>query len=213
MLRKQLLNSWRARQNQASILSETFIDSPTSFLTPVAHAWHTLLKYLISVVGENGWPSSTLQSKEGPLPYSVSLRMLRYCAMCFFLSYRAVFFFLPDATTLHAVVTSTIKIFSLLLHDCNFATVHNVNICVFRRRSSGTPVKRSLGSWRVATHRLRTTSIGPASFIKKQVFWARGSFLKLLVGPRTNKLFVAWRNEWLSESQPGVQRTVQQPYF
>ena len=41
---------------------------------------------------------------------------------------------LPNArnfnTVLHAVVTPTIKLFVLLLHACNFATIiiHNVNI-------------------------------------------------------------------------------------
>lgn len=53
-----------------------------------------------------------------------------------------------------------IELFSLLLHDYNFATVlhHNVNICVLQW-SLVTLVEGLLGSNGVKTHRLRATAV------------------------------------------------------
>ena len=64
----------------------------------------------------------------------------------------------PFNTVPHVVVTPTIKLFSLLLHNCNFATVmnNNANICVFWW-SQVTPVRGSFDLQR--GHRLRTAAL------------------------------------------------------
>lgn len=66
---------------------------------------------------------------------------------------------LPFNTGLHAVVTSTVTLFLLLLCICNLATVmsHDVNICF-----PGDPCERSFDlPQRVTTQRLRITAFVP----------------------------------------------------
>jgi hypothetical protein len=55
----------------------------------------------------------------------------------------------PFNTVPHVVVTPNIKLFSLLLHNCNFASVLNcsVNICI-SLRSWVTPVEGSFNPQR-----------------------------------------------------------------
>ena len=63
------------------------------------------------------------------------------------------------------MVTPTVKLFFLLLHECNFAIVinHNANICVFLcERIIQQPPKG------VMAHRLRNTAQGAHSLMGKQ---------------------------------------------
>jgi hypothetical protein len=60
----------------------------------------------------------------------------------------------PFNTVLHVVIPNH-KLFSLLLHSCNFATVvsHNVNNLIIQEIGSVNPVG-------VETHRLKTAALG-----------------------------------------------------
>ena len=53
----------------------------------------------------------------------------------------------------HVVVTPTIKLSSLLLHNCNFGTVMNCNLITVFSNDLRQPVER------VVTHRLKTSDL------------------------------------------------------
>ena len=65
-------------------------------------------------------------------------------------------------TVSHIVVIPTTKLFLLVLHNCNFATVmnHNINVCGFFYVLKQHLWKGHLMPKCVTTHRLRTTSLG-----------------------------------------------------
>lgn len=71
-------------------------------------------------------------------------------------------FKLPSAATLfppHVVVTSNNKIILLMLPKCNFVTVINCNV-IYDMQAMSSQEKGTLTSKRVATHKLRTTTLG-----------------------------------------------------
>jgi len=80
-----------------------------------------------------------------------------FLPMC---SSTAVALNLPNAVTLILWWPPVIKLFLLLLHNCNFATVmkHNVNICVFWWFQK-IPEKQLLTFKEFTNHRLRSTAL------------------------------------------------------
>lgn len=107
----------------------------------------------------------------------------------------------PFNTVSHVVVTSTIKLFSLLLPKCDFAAVMNcnVNIYVFwwtkMTLRKGWSNHKRVKSQPVICHRLRTTALNerPLTFLqnnKVEVFLILGA--KSMTGSKQLKLTKIW---------------------
>jgi hypothetical protein len=96
------------------------------------------------------------------------LRLLSLQIPC---SFKPVVLYLPKALALctvsHVVLTPTIKLFLLLLHNCNFTTFmnHKVYISVFQW-SYITLVKKSFYPKGVLTHRLGTAPLNNVFQVK-----------------------------------------------
>ena len=109
----------------------------------------------------------------------------------------------PFNTAPCAVVTPTIKLFSFLLYNCDFATVMdcNINICVFWW-SWVTPMKGLLGLQGGEIHRMRTTALAglpevPSMALINSYFYAVPDW-----APPINYCVPSFGNTWSPRTSP-----------